>query len=226
MKRQICWRTGWWVLLGALTAACGAAPAPQVAQVAQTPQMVASFPVVSSAGNSTAADPDGPVVVETVYLELEVYDPDDAAREAARLAGGYGGYETDRYGWYADGGRAVSQEILVPFDQADAFRSRLLQLGWARSESAVRHPEGDDSPWHCWTQFSIRYVSAERPVVVWRDSPFHLFALAVCGFVVQVAAFLAELAAALLLAALVVIPCVWMAVGAVTTIRWLGKKGR
>ena len=221
MKHPMRWTTGWYAVIAVLAAACGAAPAPMAAA---TPQMVAAFPAGPSGNLSPAGDPDGPAVAETVYLELEVSDPDGAAAEAARLARMYGGYETDRYGWFADGGRVVSQEILVPSGEADTFRSRLVQLGWKRSESVTRRPEGYDDPWYRWTQFSIRFVSEQRPVDGWHGSPFDWIALAVCGFLLEAAAVLARLIGALLLAAAVVIPCIWMIVGAVTTVRWLSKK--
>jgi hypothetical protein len=219
MKRPKCRNTEWLVLLGGIAAACGAAPMPQAAQ---TPQLVAAFPRSTAGGGSSVAAADGPVVRETIYLVLEASDPDEAAEKAARMAYGSGGYETNRYAWYADGGRTVSQELFVPLDQSGSLHARLLQLGWRKTESVVRHPEDSYSPGFGWAQFAIQFLPA-RPTIAWDGLPHRPFLQAICGFAVA-AAVLAKLAAAFVLAVVVVVPCGLMIVGAVTSVRWLIRR--
>ncbi len=214
MKHQIRWAMGSIVLLGAFVAACGAAP---------TPKQVASFPNLPSGENSSLAVTDRPVVLETVYLVMEVNDPDEAAEKAARLAYGYGGYENNRYAWIADDGRAVSQEIFVPLDQAENFRARLLQLGWKTDESIIRHPEDMYGTGYGWAQFSIQFLPF-RHAIEWNNPLEDRFLQAICGFIVGAAVVLVRAAASLLLAAIVVIPIVLMVVGAFTSVRWLFRK--
>jgi hypothetical protein len=202
------------VVLGAVATACGAAP---------TPLVVASYPKVPSGGNSSVAFADGPGIVETVYLVLEVDNPDGAAENAAQLAYGYGGYETDRYAWFADGGRAVSQEIFVPIDQAVALHARLLKMGRKNQDSGVRAPETMYGSGYDWAQFSIQYLPYRR-TIEWHSSPGELFFQATCGFAARAAAVLVQVVASVLLAIAVVAPCGLIVVGAVTSIRWLLRK--
>ena len=212
---------GWIVLVGAFIAACGSA---------QAPTLVASYPKPTSGSHSSAAIADGPVVVETVYLALEVQDPDNAAGQTARLANGYGGYEADRYGWESGDGRTVYQEIFIPLEQAENFRLRLLQMGWKNRESVVRH----SSVWHGagegWAQFSIQFLPA-RQTIDGGDSydpreHSHVkdFLSSVCRFFVEAAVVRKRLIASLLLAAAVAIPCVMMIVGIIATIRWIFRR--
>ena len=128
MRRLQPRRQGWFVLLGVFLAACANAEAPT---------LVASFPLRSSTDNSSRGVAGNPVVVETIFLTLEVDSPDRAADQAERLAVGYGGYETNRYAWNSDGGRTVSQEIFVPLDRADSLHMHLLQMGRKIQESVV-----------------------------------------------------------------------------------------
>jgi hypothetical protein len=204
--------SGGLLLLAASVAACGAAP---------TPQLVASSPkLVSSGGTASSGVANGPVVVEAVYLTLEVSDPEGAAGEAARLACGYGGYENDRFAWQTDGGRAVAQEILVPLERSNDFLARLLQLGRKTQESSVRHPYGFYGPGNGWTEFSIQYMPREYLL-----EGGHSFARdierAIWSFAAKAAAFFVQAAASLMIAGAIVIPSAMMAVGVVTTIRWL-----
>ncbi len=213
MKKQKRWMIGWIVWLGALAASC--APA-------QAPTLVASYPKVSAGGNSPGMFADGPVVVENVCLTLEVGDLDGAAEEAARWAFEYGGYESGRYAWQAGEGRIVSQEIFVPLDRSDTFHTRLLQMGWKEKESVTRHSEGGYSHPESWAQFSIQYRI--RHEAGWDHPHGDDFLRWVCGFFEGAAAFLSQMAVSLILAAAILIPGVFIIVGAVTTIRWLLKR--
>ena len=213
MKIQKHWMIGWIVLLGAFAASCAKA---------QAPTLVASYPIASSGGNSPRTFMDGPVVVETVYLTLEVSDPDGAAEETAHLAYEYGGYEGDRDAWYADGGRIVSQNIFMPLDRSDAFYARLWQMGWKEKESVTRHTDAGYGHPESWAQFSIQYRI--RHETDWDHPHGEDFLRWMCGFFEGAAAFLAQLAASLLLAAAIVIPGVMLIVGIVTTIRWLFRR--
>lgn len=214
MKIQIRWAMGSMVLLGAFVAGCGTGP---------TPQLVASYPLWPSGGIPFLSVGDGPVVMEIVYLTLEVKDPDEAAEKAARLANGCGGHENNRYAWYSEDGRAVSQEIFVPIDQAENLRVRLLQLGWKDRESIVRHSEDKYGPGYGWAQFSIQYLPL-RHAIEWDDRMEGRFFQAICSFVIGAAAVIGQIAASLLLAIVVVTPCGLMIVGAFTTMRWLLRK--
>jgi len=221
MRSKNRWRIGWIMLLGVFITSCAKA---------QVPTLVASYPMPSPGGNSSEGIKDGPVVVETVYLTLEVSDPDGAAEKTARLAYGYGGYEADRYAWDAEEGRTVSQEIFVPLDQSDNLHARLLQMGWKNRESVVRHSNSWYGPGQDWAQFSIQFLPARRTVDWgdsfddWRQSHGEDFLSSVCRFFVEAATVLKQFIASLLLAAAVVIPCVMMIVGVVTTIRWLFRR--
>jgi hypothetical protein len=214
MRFQKRWVIGWMVLLGGMLAACGAAP---------TPRRVASYPKLPSGGNSSLAVADGPIVIETVFLAFEVNDPDEAAEKAAHLAYEYGGYENNRYGWYTDGGRAVSQEIFTPLDQADILRDRLLQMGRKNQESVARNPDGGYGYGSAWAQFSIEYLPL-RPAIEWNNPPAGEFLRAICGFADEAATALGQVAFSFLLVALVLTPCGLMVVGAITLIRWLFRK--
>jgi len=214
MRFQNRWLVDGLVLLGAFTVACGAAP---------TPQRVASYPRSPSWGNVPSAVSDGLLVVETVYLTLEVNDPTEAAETAARWAVGYGGYENNRYTWQADGGRAVSQEIFISVDQSENLFQRLVQTGWKKQASIVRHPENPYSSGYGWAEFSIQYLPY-GPAADWRNPLMEQIREAICRFAVGAAAFLMQAAASLLVAIALVIPCVLMVVGAVTLIRWLFRR--
>ncbi len=220
MRNKKSWVVGWIMLLGALVSSCAKA---------QVPTLVASYPKPSG-GNSSWEKKDGPVVVETVDLMLEVSDPDGAAEKTARLAYGYGGYEADRYGWDAEDGRNVSQEIYVPLDQSDNLHTRLLQMGWKNRESVVRHSNSWYGPGQGWAQFSIRFLPA-RQTVDWGDSfddwghsHGENFLIPVRRFFVEAATVIKQLIASLLLAAAVVIPSTLMIVGMVTTARWFFRR--
>jgi hypothetical protein len=220
MKKPSCWNPCWLIVLGVLGSACGAAPE---SRAAQTPQLVAAYPRAAAGEGSAQADPDGPVVWESVYLTLEVDDPEGAAGEAARAARGYGGYEAARYGWPAEGGRAVSQEIFVPAVRAEDFRRRLLQLGWKNEESVARRSDAGYGFEYGWTEFSIRYLPAER-IYVGKPAFSEEILRAFCGWALQAALVLLHTAASILLAAAVAVPFLLMIVGAVTTVRWLLRK--
>jgi hypothetical protein len=214
MRIQKRWVVGWIVLLGAFVASCGKA---------QAPMLVASYPLSSSEGNSSRGIMDGPLVIETVYLTLEVNDPDGAAETAARLADGYGGYEADRYAWDGEDGRTVAQEVFVPIDQSDNLHTRLLQMGRKNRESVVRQSDAWYGPGYGWAQFSIQYLPS-RHAAEWDHSFEEDLLSSICRFFVEAATVLKQLLASLLLAAAVVISCVMMIVGAVTTIRWLVRR--
>jgi hypothetical protein len=214
MKIQKRWMIGWIVLLGTFFTACGSA---------QAPTLVASYPKLSTGEDFSSAAIEGPVVLETVYLALEVNDPEGAAEKAAWMAYGYGGCETSRYAWYADGGLAVSQEILVPLDQSENLRARLLQMGWKTDESVVRHSDSWFGPGDGRAQFSIQYLPA-RYEIEWDHSHVEDFLSSVCRFFMETAVVFKQFMASLLLAAAVVIPIFLMIVGAFTTVRWLFKR--
>ncbi|MBN2085220.1 MAG: hypothetical protein JW748_08325 [Anaerolineales bacterium] len=214
MRVQQRWMIGWIVLAGAFTVSCAKA---------QAPTRVASYPLPSSGGISSGGIADGLIVVETVYLTLEVGDPDGAAEKAAGLAYGYGGYEADRYAWQVMDGRTVSQEIFVPIDRSDDLHTRLLQMGRKDRDSLVRHSSGWYGPGEGWAQFSIQYRTGP-PEIEWDPSGMEDFLNSVWRFFEGAAAFLMKIVAALLLAAAVVIPCLMMIVGIVTTVRWLLRR--
>ena len=209
------------LLLGAFLAACAQA---------QAPTLVASYPLTSSVGDSSRSSTGNPVVVETVYLSLEVKSPDGAADQAQRLAVGYGGYETQRYGWNSDGVRNISQEILIPLDRAESLRSRLLEMGRKTREETVRTSKPWYGPGDAWAQFSIQYLEArsssdwDRTRPDWDYSFKEDILNPVCAFLQALASIAAQWAAAFLIAAAVVIPCLWMLLGAVTSIRWLFRR--
>jgi hypothetical protein len=220
MNKPICWKLCWLGMCVALASACGSAPSPQTAQ---TPQLVAAYPKPPSALSAAQSDPDGPVVWECVYLTLQVDDPEGAADAAARSANRYGGYENNRYAWWSDAGRTVAQELYVPLYQAEKLRAELISMGGLANQSVVRHPWDAYPPGESWTQFSVQYIPLCEPVV-YDDPHVEWIGRALCTLAARAIIRMGRLAAALLLAAAVVVPCVLMAVGAVTTIRWILRK--
>ncbi|MBN1438167.1 MAG: hypothetical protein JW929_02050 [Anaerolineales bacterium] len=176
--------------------------------------------LVSSGGSVPYGTADGPVVVEAVYLTLEAGDPDAAAAEAARLARMYGGYEADRISWPAEGGKAVAQEIFVPLGRSDDFLARLLNMGCGIRESGTSRSFGYSGPGEGWAEFSIQYLPRRYPYA-WDPGIERNLERAFFEFAAKAAAFFVQAAASLLVACMVVIPCAMMAVGFVTTIRWL-----
>jgi hypothetical protein len=220
MNKLICWKWCWMGICAALAAACGSAPLPQSAQ---TPRLVAAYPQPPSALSAAQSDPDGPVVRECVYLILQVDYPEGAADAAARSANRYGGYENNRYAWWSDGGRTVVQELYVPICQAEKLRAELISMGGLTSQSVVRHPWDAYPPGESWTQFSVQYIPFHEPVV-YDDPQWELFGRALCALAARAIIQMGRLAAGLLLAAAVALPCFLMAVGAVTTVRWILRK--
>jgi hypothetical protein len=209
----------WIILLSMGAAACGAEKAAV---------LVASYPRASAGGRTFSVAADGPVVVETIFLTLEVNDPESAAESAAHLADGYGGYEGNRYAWDSGYGRTLSQEIFVPLDQAESLRMRLRQMGRTIEESIVRDSAAGYHPGESWAQFSTQYRI--RPETAdWNDwetgqtqhpertDYFKHF----CGFVEDAAAFLLQMGGGFLLAACFVIPLCLMIAGAIALIRRL-----
>lgn len=220
MNKPIWWKWFWLGICAALAAACGSAPSPQTAQ---TPQLVAAYPKPPSALPAAQSDPDGPVVWECVYLTLQVSDPEGAADAAARSANRYGGYENNRYAWWSNAGRTVAQELYVPLYQAEKLRAELISMGGLANQSIVRHPGDAYPPGESWTQFSVQYIPLREPVV-YDDPQAEWIGRALCTLAARAIIQMGRLAAALLIAAAVVIPCVLMAVGAVTTVRWILQK--
>jgi hypothetical protein len=103
------------------------------------------------------------------------------------------------------------------------FRLRLLQMGWKDQESVVRNPNDAYGDGYGWAEFSIQYLPYRYDAG--RNNTFKLqMGQAVCALLAGAASFLLRAAASLFVAIAVVIPCVWMVVGAVTTIRWLLRK--
>jgi hypothetical protein len=211
----------WIVLLSMCLTACGADKALT---------LVASYPKSSSGGSALSAAAGGPVVVETVYLTLEMDNPEGAADSAARLVHGYGGYEADQYAWDSDDGRTVSQELFVPLGQAENLRLRLLQMGRTVRDSVVRDSTYGYLPGDGWAQFSIQYLPLRHTVEWdhsfddWDHAYREDFLSKICAFFQQAAAVGLQWLAAFLLAAAVVIPCAWMGIGAVASIRWLFRR--
>jgi hypothetical protein len=201
MKANGCRPAGITTLLLFCAAACGLAPTPR-------PQPVAAYPRIAPPARSA----DGPIVTEKITLLLDAADPEAAAERAAEGAALFEGYETGRSGWETIGGQAVSQTLFIPQPRSEDFRSWLLNLGPAQSESRSGRPCPGG-----WTEFAVTYYPVRSGLAGDGPGPGTSF----YGPGRKAVLLLSQVSAAILLAVCIVLPLGLMVVGAAATVRWL-----
>jgi hypothetical protein len=76
-----------------------------------------------------------PAVIYHATLVLQVVDVDQAAQQAAAMAGKYGGYLANLQSWQVDGRPITSLDLAVPTNNFDDLRLGLRRLGSLGNET-------------------------------------------------------------------------------------------
>ncbi len=129
-----------------------------------TPQLIGAHP---KGGQPTSIPPRTTwVAVSNAYLNLEVADPDAAARQATQEAYDLGGYPVSSQAWYQAGRRHITLTLAVPAAQFEAARNALLGLGRLLSESGssdwVAGGNGLNE-WNTFSHISVQFQPAYAP---------------------------------------------------------------
>jgi hypothetical protein len=190
------------------------------------PQLIGTYPKESSS-SSYAPPPANLLVVYNAYLELEVSDPDAAARQATRLVYDHGGYLVSSDTWYSEGRKFTTLTLAVPVAQFDPVHQALLDLGQLVREDIsgdrVNAGPGTDG-WNTYSNITLQLrpasggVHISLPSLSW--NPVQTVRQAF-GVFASIFTFLVDIAIWLLV---VVGPFVLMGWGAVALVKRARKK--
>jgi hypothetical protein len=128
------------ILFSLILSGCSALAAPK--QIAAYPR---TTPVPIYPGTT--------VVVYHAYLELKVWDVEQAANRATQMTYDNGGYLSSSQSWYVDGRKVTTLELAVPTFNFDSLRRTLLSLGDLISEN-ISGELVDPHEYYGYTQYS------------------------------------------------------------------------
>lgn len=143
-------------LASVLFAGCSAASAPR---------LIGSYP------SQPPQPPAARLVVYNSLLELQVFDVEQATRQAERLTYDYGGYLESSSAWYQ--GRELCQTLVlaVPQPNYTALRRALLRLGTLQSEQVSGNlASGSTGSWEAYAHITVN-LRPWAPSWIWHETP-------------------------------------------------------
>jgi hypothetical protein len=132
-----------------------------------TPQLIGSYPKAISP--TYVPPPADLLVVYNAYLNLEVTNPDTAARRAIQLAYDFGGYLVSSQSWYEGNRKYVTVTLAVPVAQFGSARTALLGLGNLLGESVsgdlVAPGYGRDT-WNTFSNITVQFRPSSAAITL------------------------------------------------------------
>jgi len=158
------------------------------------PKQIASYP---SKGEPKGQPISHEQFVYDAFMEMEAWNPEDAAERASERAYDFGGYLVSSQSWTQNGQSHVQLVLAVPVPNYEALHQAILDLGTLQSERVsgewVSSRYGSD--WSIYSEITVTFHprSAARPVISTTDwSPLHTLEHAwrvfvtIFGFVIDI----------------------------------------
>ena len=156
-----------------------------------TPQLIAAYPG-NSQGPDFAAPPNQFIPTPapcSAYVEVEVFNLENAASRASDLAVSYGAYVTSLKSWSDKAYKLTNLTIVVPQPGFISLRSKLLELGSPLDDILLGDP-GYSSLAYCQISLTIAQKTTSLPSISW--NPIHTLknalslSVTIFGFLVDV----------------------------------------